>query len=65
MASITISNKPPVKTSNIKNDTYTSVRINQILPFRVRFTAIGVEGILPPNVVPIPLQIIGYSNYIL
>lgn len=40
------------------------VRINQTLPFRVKFTTIKIEnikGLVPP----IPLQIIGYSNYIL
>lgn len=44
---------------------YRSATINEVLPFRVRFTAIGIEGILPSNVPPIPLQIIGFSNYIL
>ena len=41
------------------------VRINEILPFRVRFTTIGVEGYGPNNVPGIGLQVIGYSNYIL
>jgi len=47
----------------IKEDTRT-VSINEILPFRVRFTAIQIED-LRGNVPAIPLQVIGYSNYIL
>lgn len=41
------------------------VRINDILPFRVKFMPIGIEGVSPSLVPPIPLQVIGYSNYIL
>lgn len=41
------------------------VRINDILPFRVRFTAIGVEGYGANNVPGIGIQVIGFSNYIL
>lgn len=41
-----------------------NVRIEEILPFRVKFTSIQIEdirGMIPA----IPLQVIGYSNYIL
>jgi hypothetical protein len=40
------------------------VQINSILPFRVKFSAIQIESLFgnPPA---IPLQVIGYSNYIL
>lgn len=41
------------------------VIINDVLPFRVKFTNIGIEGYGPNNVPPIPLQVIGISNYIL
>ena len=41
------------------------VRINDVLPFRIKFTSIGIEGASPTNVPPIPLKIIGFSNYIL
>jgi hypothetical protein len=41
------------------------VRINDILPFRVKFTSIGVEAYGPNNVPGIGVQVIGYSNYIL
>lgn len=40
------------------------VRINEILPFRVRFTTIGLAG-ANANVPGIGLQIIGINNYIL
>jgi hypothetical protein len=39
--------------------------ITEVLPFRVRFTAIQIEGLGLGNTPPIPLQVIGYSNYIL
>lgn len=61
------------KTQKIENEDYSTfkivpdhriVRINEILPFRVKFTSIGIEyG--SKHVPPIPLQIIGFSNYIL
>lgn len=39
--------------------------ISEILPFRVKFTAIQIEAIGLGNTPAIPLQVIGYSNYIL
>jgi hypothetical protein len=39
--------------------------IQGVLPFRIRFTAIQIPGYSPTNIPPIPLQIIGFSNYIL
>jgi hypothetical protein len=66
MATAVISSKTAAKTKTIKQEDYARiVLINEILPFRVRFTSIGVEGYSPTNVPPIPLQIIGFSNYIL
>ena len=46
------------------NNPVREVRVNEILPFRVRFTSIAIESLFgnPPA---IPLQVIGYSNYIL
>ena len=41
------------------------VRINDILPFRVRFSAIQIEPLGLGNTPGIGLQVIGYSNYIL
>lgn len=40
------------------------VRINETLPFRVRFTNIMIPGYNQNNIPGIGLQIIGYSNYI-
>lgn len=48
---------------SIKDKTRETV-ISSILPFRVRFTPIQIESI-SSNFPAIPLQIIGYSNYIL
>lgn len=74
MASVTLYEKKPVRTVRIEkeNKINTSFRtgkrislIEQTLPFRIKFTAIQIPGYGPNNVPPIPLQIIGYSNYIL
>jgi len=40
-------------------------RIEEVLPFRVQFINVSVFGYSKNNPPPIPLQIIGYSNYIL
>jgi hypothetical protein len=53
------------KTKYIKLADYPTVKISQTLPFKVRFTSINIEGYSRTNVPPIPLQVIGYSNYIL
>jgi hypothetical protein len=42
-----------------------NVTISEILPFRVKFTAIQIQAIGLGNTPAIPLQVIGYSNYIL
>ncbi len=42
-----------------------TVKINEVLPFRVRFTTITVPGYSSTNVPPIGIQVIGYSNYII
>jgi hypothetical protein len=65
MAKAVISNKNPIKTVSIKNATYSEVRINDIIPFRVRFTNIGIPGYGSGNVPGIGIQVIGFSNYIL
>ena len=74
MAKAVLSTKSVGKTKNIKYKTYPItkivpkqriVRINEVLPFRVRFTNVTIEGVTGNNIPPIPLQIIGFSNYIL
>jgi hypothetical protein len=73
MASVVINNNAPVVTKIIEeirpiNTTIDQptrgVRINSILPFRVRFTSIQIPS-SSGNIPAIPLQVIGYSNYIL
>lgn len=42
-----------------------TVAINQTVPFRVKFTNIGIESYGAGNVPGIGIQVIGFSNYIL
>ena len=74
MAAVKIYEDRPVFTKRIEQDfaiktSITSnpgkVVINSTLPFRIRLTAIRIEAGGATNIPPIPLQIIGYSNYIL
>ena len=74
MATVKIYEDRPVFTKRIEQDfsiksSITSntgkVVINSTLPFRIRMTAIRIEAGGSTSVPPIPLQIIGYSNYIL
>lgn len=52
---------PVIKVEGFTRDSV----ITEILPFRVKFTAIQVVAIGLGNTPAIPLQVIGYSNYIL
>jgi hypothetical protein len=52
-------------TSSIEEKVQKRVTINELLPFRIRITDIDIVGFSQNNVPPIPLQIIGLSNYIL
>jgi hypothetical protein len=52
---------PEVKIENFVRKT----AITEVLPFRVKFTAIQIQAIGLGNTPAIPLQVIGYSNYIL
>ena len=74
MASVKIYEKKPVFTKRIEQDfsikteitqSPGKVVINSTLPFRIRLTAIRIEAGGSSAIPPIPLQIIGYSNYIL
>ena len=69
-----ITDKQKINTVLIENDGFFrstvsesrgTVLINEVLPFRIRFTDIRVPGYNQNNVPGIGLQIIGYSNYIL
>ena len=39
--------------------------VEPILPFRVRFTTIGIEGFSSSNPPGIGIQVIGFSNWII
>jgi hypothetical protein len=73
MATIAINNNPPIFTKVIDRVSFSNtkitepksgVRINSVLPFRIRFTAIQIPSSIG-NIPAIPLQVIGFSNYIL
>jgi hypothetical protein len=73
MATVTIKNNNPIFTKVIETasfpnieivDTKRGVSINSVLPFRIRFSAIQIPSSIG-NVPAIPLQVIGFSNYIL
>lgn len=40
-------------------------RIIEVLPFRVKFTNIGIPAYGPSEVPPIGIAIVGFNNYIL
>lgn len=74
MATVSINSVNPVITKRVekKQNLHSSFTgnsrisvIEEILPFRVRFTSIQIPGFSPSIVPPIPLQVIGFSNYIL
>jgi hypothetical protein len=74
MATAIIIDTKNTKVSNIKTVDYPivkvkdftrNVKISEVLPFRVKFTSIQIEKIGLGNTPAIPLQVIGYSNYIL
>jgi hypothetical protein len=44
---------------------YPKVSIDQTLPFRVKFTSIGIPSYNAANPAPIGIAIVGYNNYIL
>ena len=73
MAMVTINSNNPVATKIIERvsfpkaeivDLNRGISINSVLPFRIRFTAIQIPNSIG-NVPAIPLQVIGFSNYIL
>lgn len=74
MASATIANSQPIILKKVFASNYPkayisspqpTIRIDSVLPFRVRFTNIKVPGYGPLNPAPIGIAVIGYNNYIL
>jgi len=56
----------PTDYAEIKIEDFTrNTLVTDILPFRVKFSAIQIVAIGLGNTPGIPLQVIGYSNYIL
>ena len=56
----------PIDYSTVKIQDFTRKSvITEVLPFRVKFSAIQIQAIGLGNTPAIPLQVIGYSNYIL
>jgi hypothetical protein len=57
---------PPEGYRNFYNVKYVSrVDVIEHLPFRIRFSGIGLEGYDRANPASVGIAIIGYSNYIL
>lgn len=58
-----------IKQSSYPNTKIKNVKINSktidVLPFRVKFTNIGIVSYGPNNPAPIGIAVIGFSNYIL
>jgi hypothetical protein len=65
MANAVISLKQKQKFKSLEYKSYPIVKINKVLPFRVRFTNIGISGYSSNNPAPIGIAIIGLNNYIL
>lgn len=49
---------------NISNN-QRSISVNEVLPFRVSFTNIGIPGYSANSPAPIGIAIVGFNNYIL
>ena len=73
MATVVIHSNTPVFTTDIERvyspnveitQPTRGVNINSVLPFRIRLTAIQIPTSIG-NIPAIPLQVIGFSNYIL
>jgi hypothetical protein len=76
MAKAVITAKSPGKTRSLKSIDYgiiklgkkgypQTIRINEVLPFRISFTNIMVPGYSSSDVPPIGIAIVGVNNYIL
>lgn len=61
-------------TKSIKNKSFpltnvsydlVNAKIESVLPFRVKFTTIGIDGYGPGNPAPIGIAVVGINNYIL
>lgn len=63
-SSVVLDIKP--KSSNIKTVNYSKkVKPQDILPFKIKITNIGIDGVNPLSPPGIGVQVIGFSNYII
>ena len=46
-------------------ETTKQVKTKDVLPFKLKITNIGIDGVNPLNPPGIGVQVIGFSNYIL
>ena len=74
MAKATILDKPKRKLKSIKASNSLisrilfkggTVKVKEVLPFRVKITNIGVSSYSPNNAPPVGIAVIGFNNYIL
>lgn len=74
MASAVITTVKPIQTKRVSQklkinaqfiDVPGRVRVSQVLPFRVKFTTLGVNAYGPNNPAPIGIAVVGFNNYIL
>jgi hypothetical protein len=76
MAKAVITEKSPGRARSLKSIDYgiirlskkgypETIRINEVLPFRISFTNIMVPGYSSTDIPPIGIAIVGFNNYIL
>ena len=74
MAKSTFTTVKDLRVGSIQNDAVNiakfidvknSVKFSELLPFRVRFTTIGLGAYGPGNAAPIGIAIIGLNNYVM
>ena len=63
MASVSIKNKN-TKILNVARNNR-AVKVEEVLPFRIKFTNIGIPGYGINNPAPLGIAVIGLNNYIL
>jgi hypothetical protein len=74
MANVAVKNAPYGQVRKLYNSEYSNTKIKfrpinakakSVLPFRVRFTTIGIEAYGSNNPAPVGIAVIGLNNYIL
>lgn len=76
MAKAVITEKSPGRAKSLKSMDYgiiklgkkgypQTIRINEVLPFRISFTNIMVPSYSSTDIPPIGIAIVGFNNYIL